>query len=417
MSRLGADHLDRELGRWLLQESETRAPAGLVEDVFARTSRTPQVRRWWPPEPGLLEDVARWISHRQRPRPQAIRPRRTPAWQRASGLAGAIALVAIAIVLGIGVSRSGPGPGATTSPSASPAASPSSSLPPSAEPSPVATTVGTFTATRKDLGPDAAPIDVTEAFGSIWVADIHASDVRRYDPATLAELARIPVPGAAWFAQADDALWVTNQTGAGLTRIDPATNRVVAHVGDDPPCGAPVAANGALWQAACDGDVFLRIDPVRNVVVSTIPSQGHVFLVLAGDRLVTVGPEGLARLDPDTGAITTIGAREATAGAEFVTSDGSTVWVKNTTGIARLDPADGRSLAGLPYPEAKVVSFSGDHAWLTVSNQGVLEIALATNKVRRTIPIPGTPLAALEADGTLWVTDFESSALWRVDLP
>jgi DNA-binding beta-propeller fold protein YncE len=423
VNRLSTDQIDHELGRWLIQESETRAPAGLVEDVFARTSRTPQVRWWWPLRPGLLEELGRRLTPRKRPRPQVIGPRRAPAWQRASTLAGAVALVAIAVALGIGVSRTGPGPGSPTSPSLSPAASASPSESPSASPAPVvtpspkATVLGTFPAERLSLGVDAGPIEVTEAFGSIWVADIHANDVRRYDPATLAQLARIPVPGAAWFAQADNALWVTNQTGIGLSRIDPATNTVVAHVGDDPPCGAPVVAFGDLWQAACDGDVFLRIDPVRNAVLSTVPAHGHVFLVLAGDRLVTVGPEGLARLDPGTGAITAIGAREAAAGAEFATSDGTTVWLKNSAGIARLDPADGRALASFPYPDAKVVSFSGDHAWLTVSNEGVLEIDLATNKVRRTIPLRGTSLAPLEAAGALWVTDFESSSLWRVALP
>jgi DNA-binding beta-propeller fold protein YncE len=110
------------------------------------------------------------------------------------------------------------------------------------------------------------------------------------------------------------------------------------------------------------------------------------------------------------------GGGAAAAGAEFVASDGTTVWVKNTAGIARLDPADGRAIAGLPYPDAKVVSFAGDHAWLTVSNQGVLEIDLATTKVTRSIPLPATPLAPLETGSSLWVTDFDSSALWRVKL-
>lgn len=421
MNRLGADQIDRELGRWLVQESETRAPAGLVEDVFARTSRTPQARRWWPPQPGLvLEDVERRIGRGQRPRPGAIGLLRAPAWPRRSSLAGAIALLAIAVALGIGVSRSGPGPGATSSPSPSPAGSPSHSPSASASlralPSPEATTLGTFSALRRGLGGDAGPIDVTEAFGSIWVADIHAADVRRYDPVTLSELARIPVQGAAWFAQAGGALWVTNQTGRGLTRIDPHTNTVVAHVGDDPPCGAPVYAFGDLWQAACDADVILRIDSITTNLIDRIPARGHGFLVLAGDRLITVGPEGLTSFDPLARAFTSIGG-PAAVGAEFVASDGTTVWVKNRAGVARLDPADGHALAGFPYVDAQVVSFSGDHAWLTVVNQGVVEIDLATNAVRRTIPLGPAPLGVSEAGGALWVTDFENSALWRVALP
>jgi DNA-binding beta-propeller fold protein YncE len=427
VNRLGADQIDRELGRWLLEESQTRAPAGLVEDVFARTSRTPQVRRWWP-RPGLLPDVGRRIAGRQRPRPRLIAPRRTPAWPRASALAGTLALVAIAVALGIGVSRSGRGPGSTTSPapslaaspSASPAASPSASTrasaSPPARPSPEATTLGSFSAQRLDLGPDAAPIAVTEAFGSIWVADIHANDVRRYEPGTLEELARIPVPGAAWFAQTGGALWVTSQTGTGLTEIDPHTSSAVTHVGDDPPCGAPVYAFGDLWQAACDADVILRIDSITAKLIERIPARGHGFLVLVGDRLITVGPEGLAGFDPLTKAFTAIGG-PAAVGAEFVASDGTTVWVKNSAGMARLDPADGHALAGFPYVDAQAASFSGDHAWLTVRNQGVVEIDLATNEATRTIPVGPSPLVPFEAGGALWVTDFEDSALWRIALP
>src|SRR5438128_1627259 len=103
-------------------------------------------------------------------------------------------------------------------------------------------------------------------------------------------VARIPVPRAAWSAVADDARWVTSQTGTGLTRIDPATNTVVAHAGDVPPCSAPVVAFDSIWQAACDADVVLQIDPARNAIVKTIPAQGHVFLVLAANRLIPVGP-------------------------------------------------------------------------------------------------------------------------------
>jgi hypothetical protein len=97
-------------------------------------------------------------------------------------------------------------------------------------------------ALRIDLGANARPNDVIDAFGSIWIADAGANDVRRFDPATMREIARIEVPGAAWFALADDALWVSQEAGTGLTRIDPATNLAGGHVGNVRPCGAPIVA-------------------------------------------------------------------------------------------------------------------------------------------------------------------------------
>ena len=36
MDRFNVDQIDRELGRWLRDESAMRAPAGLTEAVFAR---------------------------------------------------------------------------------------------------------------------------------------------------------------------------------------------------------------------------------------------------------------------------------------------------------------------------------------------------------------------------------------------
>jgi DNA-binding beta-propeller fold protein YncE len=279
----------------------------------------------------------------------------------------------------------------------------------------VPTVLGTLTANRLELGSDAAPIAVTDAFGSIWVADIHANDVRRFEPGTMRELARIPVPGAAWFAVADSALWVTSQTGTGISRIDPDTNTVVAHVGDVPPCGAPVVAFDSLWQAACDANVILRIDPATNTVLEKIPAQGHSFLVLVAGQLITVGPEGLASLDSKTGTFTTIGGKAA-VGVEFMASDGATIWVKNSAGMARIDPTDGRTIAAFSAPQARAISFAGGHGWLTVAGQGVLEVDLATNKVTRTLPVLPFPLIPLEASGVLWVTDFDSSVLWRIDL-
>lgn len=409
MNRFDAD-LDRQLGEWLRDESSMRASAGLVEAVFARTSQTRQARRLWPLPPVLRSSSAA---------PHVVAtPRPVISWGR-SAFAGAVAVVLVVAIIGYALRPAGPGPGGpTATPSSPPTASPSLTATPSPSPAPTAeaTFVGTLAAMRLSLGVDAAPISVTEAFGSIWVADIHGNDVRRFDPLTLRELARIPVRGAAWFAVADDALWVTNQTGAGLTRIDPATNTVAAQVGEVPPCGAPVVAFDSIWQAACDANVVLRIDPVRNVVIDTIPAQGHGFLVLAGGRLITSGSDGLATLDPETGTFSPIAGGAGVLGVDFMASDGTTIWVKTGAGMDRIDPVDGRTIASFPDPQAQAVSFAGDRAWLTVTRVGAREIDLATNEVRRTIPVLPSPLVPLEAFGELWVTDFDASVLWRVDL-
>ena len=400
--RIGLDQLDRQVGEWLRDEAWGQAPAALVEDVFARTTRARQVRRW----PIALPWTGDGAGDGDRPRSRRL----------VTGLAGAVAVALVVVTISLVLRPGWLGPAATPVPSstATPSPSPTASGP-SGPPVPVPTTLGTYDATSLSLGGLAAPIAVTEAFGSIWVAILDASEVRRYDPATMEEIKRIPVHGPGWFAEAGGALWVTHHGGRGLARIDPATNTVGAEVGADTPCGAPFVALDSLWQAACDGGVILRIDPTANRLADRIPAAGYQLLVDAGGRLVTNGPDGLASLDPATGAITAIGY-PGSVGAGAIVSDGDTVWVVGTTEVTRVDPSTGGTLATFDIVGTRGISFADGSAWLTVAGDGVVEIDLASNSIRRTIPVPGAPGVTFVTGNTLWATDLNGNLLWRVDL-
>ena len=384
---------DDLLVRALRQRTDVALPPGLLTRVVAGATGMPQERaprRW----------LGLWASGGTSGIP-------------IPGLAGAaIAVVLVLAVIALRPALDGPGSSPTPSPT------PTSTVGPSVRPSaglatPEPRLLGTASALRLRLGSDVAPIDVIGAFDSIWTADIHANDVRRFDPATMRELARIPVPGGpAWFVVADDALWVSTQNGTGLTRIDPATNTVVATVGDDPPCAAPIAVDGSIWQAACDADVILRIDPVRNVVAERIPAEGHGFLTYARDAFVALSPTGYARFDPVARTFTELAAYAGPTGA-LATSDGDTPWVLGGSQVLRIDPVDGHTLASFPYPGAVAVTFAEGRAFVTSGTDGVVEIDLATNTVVRTTPVPA-PWVARSVDGVLWVTDFNNSNFWRI---
>jgi streptogramin lyase len=390
MDRYGSANLNRQLGDWLREESTSRAPARLVEEVFARTSRTGQVRRWWPQLPRRNHSIA------------LVPP----------PLAGFAGVAAFAVVFGLVVTvllqpralEPGGSPG-----SSSPA--PSASASPGLE-TPRAMDLGGSPAQVVSLWAGAGPIDVVSAFGSIWTANSLSNDVGRFDPTTMRLLARIPAgTGPTWFVEAGGALWVTNQTGkGGLVRIDPETERASAPVGAETACGRPVLALGSLWAPACEADVIMRIDPATAELVDTIPAAGHKRLVLAGPTLVASGPAGLARFDPTTGTFFDIGA---CCGA-LIGSDGQTVWTSDETKVERIDPTDGRVVATFPYRYARGLGFGPGRAWLTVSNTGVVEIDLATNEVTRTIPQWPDPTVPLEAVGALWVTSLPDNELWRI---
>ena len=338
----------------------------------------------------------------------------TRPWIRGALVAACLSLLGGCGAVALPASPTASARAALGAPSATPFVRPTIPVLPS--PTPVASTLDGFAVRTLALAGDAAPLDVAYAFGSVWTANHHKDTVTRLDPKTMVILATIDVgSGPGWFAVADNALWVTHQNGTGLSRIDPATNSVVRSVGDMPPCGAPVVAFGNLWQSSCDANVIVKIDPVHNVVVDTIPANGHTFLVLAGNRLVSGTSNGLAILDRSGRTFTSIPARSA-VGAEYLASDGTTVWAANNDGMARIDPLDGHTVATIPYPDARAVTFAGSHGWITALSEGVAEIDLATNKVIRTIPVQPAPLVALEADGALWVTDMDHSTLWRIDL-
>jgi hypothetical protein len=381
------------------------------------------------PDPRLLERIvegAASVPQARAPRGWLRRPRAgadAPThgrWSSMPAFAGLVVAVAVTLSVILAIRQVSIGPGSTPSPNptATPAASATPSEPPA--PTPEEVPLGDHAALRLHLGngfEPVDPIDVTFADGSIWTADIHANDVRRFDPASLELVAAIKVPspagGPAWFATTPAALWVSNQLGNGLTRIDPATNTVITTVGSGGTCGEPVVAFERVWQSICDSDTFLRIDATTNAL-ETLPAEGHGFLVAAGDRFVTTDQDGLATLDPETLEFsplpTTFRRLDALLG-----SDGETVWVLTDTGLVRVDPADGRSLVTFAYTNVTAVSFAGDHAWLSVGDVGLIEIDLATNQEVQTIPFPGSPLVPLEAAGALWVTDFDNSDLWRIE--
>lgn len=133
--------------------------------------------------------------------------------------------------------------------------------------------------------------------------------------------------------------------------------------------------------------------------------------MLAGGNLISVGPAGLARLDPVTEGFTEIGG----CCGDLIGSDGQAVWLENDNVVTRVDPSDGVVVATFPFASVGGIAFGGGRAWLTVFIVGVVEIDLATNEVVRTIPVLPAPSVPLESEGVLWVTDVDNSYLWRIE--
>ena len=399
---------DDLLRRAFAQRMAHSASPLLLERVVATAATTPQQRA-----PRISRRPWRRSAGEPTGGLRLAFPSRVPAF--AAGVA--VLVVAVLGVLAIRPPGNGPGSTPTPAPTTSPVPSPTATPVPAATPETVL--LGELRAQRLRLGNDVAPIDVAVAFDSVWIADIHANDVRRFDPVTFRELARIPVAGGpAWFAEAGGALWVTTQNGVGIHRIDPATNTVVADVGDVPPCAAPVVMDdGTIWQSFCDGDVYLHIDPRANAVLDEVPAEGHRFLVRTDPSLFVLGSDGVAAFDPAGPTWETIPGTADLANADVLFGNGDALYAIVSGGVVKIDAATGERQNLFANADPQGVTFGADDKlWVTTSQRGVLQIDPVTGSELQAVLITSGADIAREDASILWVTDFNNSSLWRVEL-
>jgi DNA-binding beta-propeller fold protein YncE len=156
----------------------------------------------------------------------------------------------------------------------------------------------------------ADPFDVHLAFGSLWVANHHSEYVTRVDPASGRVVATVHTGRTpsydGWITDGAGAVWVSDWVDNVLFKIDPATNRAaVALTIPNTGLGQGSAAftlafgAGALWVVDQEGNYLIRVDPSTDKMVSAIPipdgsaypafGDGYLW-VASGDEILKVGP-------------------------------------------------------------------------------------------------------------------------------
>jgi hypothetical protein len=143
--------------------------------------------------------------------------------------------------------------------------------------------------------------------GAIW-ASVHGSGLLRIDPDSAKVIARIPVMTEAPAAVGADGVWVTccgpetRGTDGILSRIDPATNRVVATIRLHGLPDAVGAGISGVWVRGALGPVW-HIDPTTNRIVASVRVPGG----LGGQwGSVLVGPDAVWVSDPNYGRVVQI---------------------------------------------------------------------------------------------------------------
>jgi YVTN family beta-propeller protein len=140
---------------------------------------------------------------------------------------------------------------------------------------------------RDPVGISTLDDNITVGEGAVWVID--DAGLVRIDPKRNRISARIGLLGkqalivdAGGIAAGVGAVWVTNPLAGTVSRVDPATNRVVQRirVGRNP-LGVSVG-EGAVWVVNRGDGTVSRIDPAAGMVVETIPVGPNPTRVAAG---------------------------------------------------------------------------------------------------------------------------------------
>lgn len=219
------------------------------------------------------------------------------------------------------------------------------------------------------------------AFKSLWVANCQDSSVYRVDLESQSISAKIPTgladPGGELsLAAGAGSVWVLSDARGILSRIEAASNKVVARIEVSPNSYAAAFAYDAVWITNTgSGDKqsagsVQRIDPTTNQVKATIPVGPIPRFLAAGEGAVWTlnqGDGSVTRIDPSTNRpVASIPLGIVGAGGDIATGGGR-VWVRGENVLlASINPETNR-LSNIYGPPAGSggVRVAGDLVWVT----------------------------------------------------
>lgn len=261
------------------------------------------------------------------------------------------------------------------------------------EPTPTVTAQPSPTVSLPSFGTVVATIEVGESprqyaagAGALWVTNADDGTVSRIDLATNTVVATIQVVPPDQFvtgvdgatqvdaiAVDDSAVWVSALNSSVLVRIDPATNQVVERYRLPAGIHGLTVGGGALWGRSWTSNQILRIDPATGAVVALIPVEFPASAVYLADALWVQRPGEVVKIDPVTNTIVTSVTYADTAGdpsapRRMMVASGGSLWMSSDSWheVLQIDPATA-TVAGtvaLPFAiDTIVIAGSDDALW------------------------------------------------------
>jgi YVTN family beta-propeller protein len=263
-----------------------------------------------------------------------------------------------------------------------------------------------------DIPVGSSPAQVAEGAGALWVANEAGGTVSRIDRRTRAVSQTISVGnGPTAVAVGAGGVWVANSLDGTLKWISPATNEVVKTISaGDSPSGVCVAG-GAVWVASTYDSSIVRYDPLR----------GHRTAIALRDRpaQLACGGGSVWAASPSSGTVTQVSAQGQGAVVRRIrvgrTPDGlawgdGALWVTSAEDgtVSRINGRSGTrtALIGLGRQSGPAgVAVSGGGVWVANERAGtVARIDPARNAVAETLKTGNHPQSLAVVDGALWVS-------------
>ena len=336
-------------------------------------------------------------------------------------------LISVLILVSILFSACAP---AATPPA--PTAVPPTTVPPTLIPTAVPTAVVSVTPPTAKVIAEwkiTDPSFIAFGFDSVWVTGHYNGTMTRIDPASnevvavIEGIGRQPEQALA----VGDVLWVTGQYN-DTTWIDPKTNTII---------GSTPKLNGqylfiaygfnSVW-VTTRNDGLDRIDPATHQIIASIElgdgsandCMNDVLTTAAAVWVVSCDKAELIKVDPATNSVvsktpwTTL-IDEANAQTTVPAGKGTNfIWISLAGGLLRIDPNTGTELTFLPLtPDQSGNGFIAvtDYAvWLAGDSQ-INRVNVATNQIDATYATDRGRLKIGIGFGSVWLRNFEKSLI------
>lgn len=266
---------------------------------------------------------------------------------------------------------------------------------------------------------------------AVWVTNNVGGTVTRLDPVTGRTLATVEVGRCPErLALGAGAVWVLNACEGTVSRIDTATNAVVATLLLDAQPQAIAATDDAVWVTTLGAPNLQRIDPATNQFVGGLTIQATLVGVAADDDVVWVTDEAddgrVIQVDPATDQVVAEVATGPDPSGVALADEGS-VWIVDRGGatVTAIDHGEvvgeyALSATGFPTGTRSVIATSPGRAWATHAG-GLHRVDAATGEVSRAEICALEDVNAVAVVGfSVWVTCLDSlgssGSVQRIDL-